>query len=328
MHVRCTEEIPLVSQPLPVKVVLLRHGLDSERRQIRPLISKLDPACARADDGPAFLPRHRCDKSLSAQILMITAVRSGRQKDNVPGTVLQLHQIRMSRIRDSRLHPQMALRQDRIAPITLVRTRDLLCSGNGLRMKMLRSAFRDHQIIVPVHLVQMRRLRPRGILHGAAPDLRLLAHQLKLHQINLRQPYHLPLSRPAAAGSRIVSPAVVIPEQGRVNALRPRDPVRVRPRPFRLLCRHDKVAAVIYIGGDHVKKAFMITDRRRKNASGDRIRIQGQLLRPVQHMPDLLPVRQIPAVENGDSRIIRKGRSHHIEIVPHPADGGIGIKSR
>ena len=52
-----------------------------------------------------------------------------------------------------------------------------------------------------------------------------------------------------------------------------------------------------------------------------------QLCGPVDPMADLLPVYQIPAVENGKAGIIDKGRGDHVIIRPHSADGRIRIKT-
>jgi len=56
--------------------------------------------------------------------------------------------------------------------------------------------------------------------------------------------------------------------------------------------------------------------------------IQFQLGRPVQDIPYLLPVNQVPAVKYGKSREIGKAGCDQVIVLPHPAYGWIGIKTR
>ena len=72
----------------------------------------------------------------------------------------------------------------------------------------------------------------------------------------------------------------------------------------------------------------MITDRGRIYSLGMAAALQYKLRFPVQYISDLFPMDQIPAVKNRNSRKIGKCGIYQIIVLPHPADGRIGIKSR
>ena len=105
-------------------------------------------------------------------------------------------------------------------------------------------------------------------------------------------------------------------------------PHRVRPRTGRIGGGYHKISSCVNKGGHHVVHPLMIGKRGGKNASGDPVLIQVQLLRPVQNVPDLVPVHQVLAVENRHTGEIGKRGKDKITVFPYPANGRIWVKTR
>lgn len=202
----------------------------------------------------------------------------------------------------------------------------MAAAGHGDGVKVLRAALRDHQVVPAVLLVDVRRFGCPAVAQRTAPQLGLLSHQRKSVQVDLAEPDVR--SGAAQAGcAHVIGPAVVIPEQRRIDAHRAVDPVRLRPVPRRIGGGDDEVAAVVDVGGDHVECAVMVSDCGRKYAAGDGLAVQRQLRRAIQHVPQLFPVDEIAAVKQRHARKIGKAGGHEIKVVVHAADGRIGIEA-
>ena len=135
-------------------------------------------------------------------------------------------------------------------------------------------------------------------------------------------------------GSHIVASPVIIPEQGGINAS-VIDENRIAPFPVNVIRVDNEVDGgippsgdvAVYVGGDHVKAAVMIPDRRGINSAGRAASHKLNLAFPGQHMADLLPADQISAVEDWNAGKKLEGAVHQIEILSYTADTGIGIES-
>ena len=92
--------------------------------------------------------------------------------------------------------------------------------------------------------------------------------------------------------------------------------------------RNKKVPDFIYLSTNTVKFAVMKADCRRKKPPRNPGTGKIQLLRPVNHIANLLPGYKIFAPENRQTRQIRKRRAYKIVISPRLADRRIRIKPR
>ena len=84
---------------------------------------------------------------------MVSAIGPGSQHNHIPAAVLQLHDIRMPRIGNSRSHTQMPVGHDGVAVISFVFPHHLPAPGYRHRMEVLGAAFGYHQIIPAVLFV-------------------------------------------------------------------------------------------------------------------------------------------------------------------------------
>lgn len=64
-------------------------------RQGRALFRQRHAFAAREDHRPAVAPCHRQQEGFAAQVVLIPAIRTGRQEHRPPGTVFQLDQLRV-----------------------------------------------------------------------------------------------------------------------------------------------------------------------------------------------------------------------------------------
>ena len=302
-----SQTVPAESELFFVKIISFRYFFHRRFRQIRSRVSPIQFSGSRTHHRPSVFPDYGGYEGFPSHIFVIAAVRPGSQHDHIPAAVLQLHNIRMSRIGDRGSHSQMSVGHDRVSVITLVVPHHFPASGYGHRMEMLGTPFGYHQIIPPVFLIQMRRFRTPCQHLGTAPDFFLFSHKPEIRQVYPADPYLIMAHVLSGTGTGIIGGPILIPEQGRIDPLGPFNPVRFRPGPRRILSGNNEIPAVIHIGGDHIKKPLMIPDRRGENTSRYPVRSQGKLGRPIQHMPDLLPMCQIAAVKNRHSGIKGKG---------------------
>ena len=78
---------------------------------------------------------------------------------------------------------------------------------------------------------------------------------------------------------------------------------------------------------DHIKRARMVANGGRENASGTGHLRQRELAGSCQAMTNLLPVDQILAVENGNAWKILKATGDQIVVLSNPTDTGIRIEA-
>ena len=221
--------------------------------------------------------------------------------------------------------------QDRISLMIFIFPENRLAAADRDCVEMFGSAFGNHQIVIAILLVQMRTFRGFGVYLSPGPDDVALADQLESGQIDFGAPDALPgpcfiikTGRPC-----VVAFSVIIPEQGRIDAVRTLDDVHVRPGSGRIGGGDDKIDnAHAHIGRDQIKRAVMVTDGRGKNACRDHFMRQRQLFGAIQHVPDLFPLLQIFAVEDRHARKITEAGSDEIEIIPDPTDRRIRVKTR
>ena len=106
------------------------------------------------------------------------------------------------------------------------------------------------------------------------------------------------------------------------------NPDGIGPRPFRLLCGDDEIASLVDQRASEVVRSFVVSDSWREDAAGDSQTVKIELLRPVHHVTDLLPVDQVLALENWYPWKVGKAGAHEIIVAPDPANAGIRIEAR
>ena len=132
--------------------------------------------------------------------------------------------------------------------------------------------------------------------------------------------------------SHIPQGAVIIKEKTGVNAVGAFHYNGVAPRTGRVF-GSDYIIVPLgfptlgHKGVDDVKGSLMITDAGSPEPFRSFTVFIIQLCGPVDPMADLLPVYQIPAVEDRKAGIIDKGRGDHVIILPHSADGRVRVKT-
>ena len=95
-----------------------------------------------------------------------------------------------------------------------------------------------------------------------------------------------------------------------------------------MVSRYKKVTDFINLSTNTIEFAVMKADCRSKKPARNPGSGKIQLLRPVNHISNLLPGNKIFALKNGQPRQIRKRRADNIIISPRLADGRIRIKAR
>ncbi|MNC24663.1 hypothetical protein D3C75_727250 [compost metagenome] len=329
------QEVPGIRQPLPVEGVEAGYRRERMGRQVRSGHNGFHNAFAGVDHRPAGLPFYRHQEGFPAQIAEVAAVGAGGQTNHPPVAVLGIEDIRMSHIDYGRLPAQMPVGQNGVALVSFIRAIYMLAPGDSHGMGESGSPFGDHQVVVAPDFVQMGAFLGMGHLQGALPQAPFFPHQLAGGHIQLGNPdvhilgMDLALRRNTVAG--IIDLPVIVEQKGRVNARRVLQPYRIGPGACGILRCNIKImlhAFVIDEGGDHVEGALMVADGRRPNGLGRQDAVHIQLGGPVQHMAQLPPMNQIPAVEYRNAREIFEAGGHQIIVFSHPAYGRVRVETR
>ena len=101
-----------------------------------------------------------------------------------------------------------------------------------------------------------------------------------------------------------------------------------RPGARRILGRDDEIAAVAEVAVYNVESPVVITNRGGHDSAVARILFNIKAVLRRQHIAQLLPVDQIPAVEKRDPGAQFETGAHEVVIVSHSADRRIRIKAR
>ena len=221
----------------------------------------------------------------------------------------------------------MPVGQDGVARVALIGPQGAAAAGDGHGMVILRTALGDEQVVPAVLLVDVRRFGAPGVDQRAPPGDPLLPHDAVLLQIHLRHPHARIMLRPVGGGGHVAG-SVLVPEEGRVDALRAADHMQITPGPRRILGRDVEVAHAADVGGDHVEQPVMPADGGGIHAAGHGLPVQRELLRAAQAMAQLLPVNEVAAVKERNAGEVAEGRGDHIKVVPHAANGRIGVEPR
>ena len=219
---------------------------------------------------------------------------------------------------------QIAVREDRVVFKGNVGAVRRVAARDRLAVVTARAAFGDHEIVLPVDLVEVRALRV--LAAGAGPDEppgSLLAFHIgaafhiQLHEVD--QPAILAV----AAGVNDVHLAIVVEQQRRIG-VHVAKPDRLGPRAARIARRHVKRALRGEVRRDHVEQAVVVAQRGRIDARRAETMTERQLAGRRQAVADELPVHEIAAVIDRHAGEILEGACDEVKIVAHPAEARIG----
>ena len=104
--------------------------------------------------------------------------------------------------------------------------------------------------------------------------------------------------------------------------------MRCRPGTCRIFCRDNEIAPVTEVAVNNVESTVIIADRRSHYAAVTAVLVHVKAVLRCQHIAQLLPVSQISAVKERNSRTQFKTRAHKIVVFSRPADRRIRIKAR
>ena len=321
-RVQVAAEVPLQTQCSVVEVIppageghLLRRdaiGLDLQAHR-------------RVDDWPAVVaPVHWGEVGLAADVvhLRIANVAAGQEDDPPPPRGV-FDEVAVSGRLDGPI--EAAVGKDRIVRAGLVGAVDVAAAGDGDHVAEFGAAFGQQEVVPAVALDDVRGL---GIgPAGPAPQVHGLADQLSRGNIDGRLECALEAVVVLGAIADEVGLAIVIKEEGRVDA-RLVHPDGLGPFTGRVFCPHIEVAAMAYIGDDHVEPAGVVADGGGVDAAGTAGLIEGQLAVAGEAMADWLPVHQVAAVEDRHAREVFEAAGHEVVVLTHATDWGIGMESR
>ena len=107
-----------------------------------------------------------------------------------------------------------------------------------------------------------------------------------------------------------------------------RHPDRLGPRARRVLRGDVEVAAAVDVRGDHVERAVVVADRRRVDAARrPRAFCEGQLAVARQDVPELLPVHEVAAREDGHPGEELEAARDEVEVPAHADDARVRVEA-
>ena len=173
---------------------------------------------------------------------------------------------------------------------------------DSFHMSVFCTAFREHQVILSIDLIQMRSFRitsSAAITEYLALSKFLSGKRIQLTDQNTGTAFLI------VCGRGKINLSVIVKQQGWIDAPLV-DPHGIRPSLIRFLAVNNEISAAADIGGRHKKPAVMVTQGRRKNSSRRTAFFQRKLLVGGQTVTQQFPVDQVPAVINRHSRKILK----------------------
>ena len=229
---------------------------------------------------------------------------------------------------------EIALRQDRVDRAGFVGAGYIAAAIYDLRMLVRRAAFRGEQVIPAIHLVDMRAFGPDRVVflhHAAIDQQRRLPDQPVAGKVEFADPDGAVAFVTRGADGRVVisnpAAAVLVDIERRIDAAEIEDH-RIGPGTRRIGRGDEEVAITAYAGVEDVIGAVVIGDGRRiETVTGQRRLRQVDHARAVDGVADLLPVHEVAAVQDRQAGEPREGGVHHVEIVPHLHDRGIGVET-
>lgn len=269
--VRDVVELPIGGAPCrPVQVqffmVKIIHSLLGDALVLGKAGGGIVPPLQLAGFGgkqrPAPLPFHGADEGLTAQIFADAVDEPGGQHHRVPAAVRQLHQIGMTYVADGAAVAHVAMGDQGIGGIILVGAEDVLAPGDGLGVEVFRATLGDHQVVVLADVVDVGGFRGSRTGKGTTVDGNRLADDPEVFDVIGCHPNTLAdaagLVWPALGGSHDVALAVVVKEDGCVDAGHVGQPMGLGPRASRVFRGDDEVTPVGVIQVDDVEGSIMV----------------------------------------------------------------------
>ncbi len=231
---------------------------------------------------------------------------------------------------------EMALRQNRVTGSRGIGTPGIITDEDHLAVPSSGTSFGTHQVILPVFLVDMRRLNPDRFLRkiNATIHNNLIGSGDDLVVLHIIIPYFDDpvaviqlLSGVGGIVMNHIAFPIFIKKEGGINSVKCQLD-GVTPSFPGILGFHDHVPkAPRELGGDHIKGVVegIVYDLGRINAGADAAVVHLQLGSAVKDMADLFPVHQIFRMKNRNPREHGKGGTDHIVVIALPGDARVGI---
>ena len=237
----------------------------------------------------------------------------------------------MAGVLDGRALSQMAHREHRICFAALVGAEDRLTAGNGSGVVLFGTALSDQQIVILPDVIEVRRLGRGHACHGTAPECMGLARHAKVFNVVFRGPDTLAQTalavRPVVGRPHDIALSVLIKENGGVDAGHVGEPVGFRPGTGGILRCDDEIATVAEIAVDEIERAPVIADRRGHDPAVAAVFLHMKAVIRCHNITQLLPMLQIPAVEQRDAGAKFEAGADQIVVLTHPTDGRIRIEA-
>ena len=265
-----------------------------------------------------LIPTNRSQKHFPAKIMMEIII-SKRKAHYPPATIGSLNQIGVTyALNRITLRILVDVRQDRIGRIASIRPIDAAAAGDSHLMPIFCSSFRNKQIIPPVFFINMRSL---GIpTTRAVPNASRFSQLFSCFRVYLTQIYTI-----RRIAYQVALSIFKIKRRVYSSLLQP---YWFRPFSIRIGGIYNEITLVRHIGGCHVESSFMVTNGRGIYSLRGVCIVQRQLRLARQTMPYLLPMRQIPAVEQWHTWKILETTGYQIIIIAYAANARIGMESR
>ncbi|EET58601.1 hypothetical protein BRYFOR_09437 [Marvinbryantia formatexigens DSM 14469] len=318
------------------KVVAEKFRLRQKYRQIRApfravyqtvFVVGAQPAVRIPDDGK--------EEGFAAEIEMGVFVRAHAQQHHPPFAALRLHDVGVTDNGNLMFQREVPVCYNGIAGADFVFPVDAAASRHHDRVIGEGAALGDHQVIPAVFKVDVRRFNPFAAGGDAVPDGFALTFKLKGFRIKLAQ-IDAVMSLIEGFRADIVAgvphASVGVEENAGINAVRTFDEMCPAPGTGGIFCGDNVVVAARFPpfgneGVDDIISTLMIADGRRPETERGFAVFVIELVRGGNAVSNLFPVNQIAAVEYRNAGKIDEGRSYHIIIVSHAADGRVGIES-
>ena len=267
----------------------------------------------------AFGPLDGSDEGLATQMVVHPAKLAISQEGDPPRAVGSLDKVAVPRaLHALRLSLHAAVREDGVVGTGLIGAFYAAAAGDGERVGELGAAFRDEQVVIAILLIDVR---PLGVSSaGATPEEAAFRELLAGVGID------------GAEGNGVVgvadhvAAAIVVPEERGVDAPL-LQPARFAPRAEGIGGGDDEVAPSAHEGGDHVEGAVVIAEGGGIDARPRRGAVERQLRGPAEDVAYLLPMDEVGGVIKRHAGEVLERRVHQIVVVPHTADGRVGMEA-
>ena len=311
-------------------------SLRSARHELRTLVHVRNRLALLENHRPAVLPGDRQQERLAPRVVFAFAVCARREEHGPPRTIGRFDHIGMTCIDHGirACRRQVALRENGIAGVRLERTPGRTAAKDHFGVIDLRAAFRAHEVVPAVALVEVRAFDPDrfvGEVHPAIDDDFARPHELACGDVELLNPdgamafvQRLAFGRAVVQDVRL---AVVIEKERGIDPIDLRQPLRIRPGPGRIRRSHEEVSAAIDRRVDHIEHAIVELDGGCEHTTRHAEPIEVELRGTIDRVTHQLPMHEVRTFQDRDAWEVGERRVHQIELIACARDARVGIKT-